>query len=241
MISASQKPRAVLAGLLCLALGVPAGVAVDRFFLGSPASPTAMLLGGLTQALSERNIESSRKYHQAQSDLKEVEDRLKVVQETADKEAAQARKQADRVASVNRNRLTELEASQVVLQAETVEVERIVEVAIENPETKRKFREYVDLTEQRIGNLTEERDLYQNMYKLEQQAAERLLWKVDAMDRTMVVTRKRLALSENRVKELEGRKVRFGPGVTVGAGTGLIPPGQAWRPTATVGFSVIWG
>ena len=238
-----SNARSTWVGLIALALGVPAGALIERKLI-APNEPMALLIAGVSKAVAKRDREAAVRYHKAQSDLRELEEQLEARREQADRESEQAQRQVLQARRQAGRRIAQLQG-QLDGDAQLAhEVERRIETrVVDNPETETAFRQYVDITEARIGKLTEQRGLYRRLLDHEQEANLRLAAQVRIRDELLSVTRTRLKLAEREVKRLGGRRIRFGPGITVGAGHDLTQgvPGRRWKPTVAVGVSIIWG
>ena len=238
-----SKARSTLVGLIALVLGVPAGALIERKLI-APNEPMALLIDTVSKAVAKRDREAAVRYHKAQSDLKALEEQLEARREQADRESEQAQRQALQARRQAQGRIAQLQGQFDSDARLAREVELRIETRVaDNPETLDAFRQYVEVAEARIGKLTEQRDLYRRLLDYEQEANLRLAAQVKTRDELLSVTRTRLKLAEREVKRLGGRRIRFGPGLTVGAGHDLTQgvPGRRWKPTVAVGVSIIWG
>ena len=240
-VKAIKSPRkSVIASGLALLLGVPLGIGVDRFLL-NPSDPVSLLIRAASQALTQRHIESAAKYHKAQAKLQDEQILREAVQKKSDKVAANALARASRKAREAEKQIALLQNEMDNRQPRLVEIEKQVEVLIESPEAAQLFKRYVSETEVQIQTVIQQRNLYANQLREERTLREQLLDQVKTRNAVVEILKERLELSEKRVKELDGRKVRWGPGCTAGAGSNLLPPGQTVKPSVSCGIAIIWG
>ena len=224
--------RHTVALLTILVAGIGGGVALDRLVLRP--DPIPIIAQGVIDALAKRNRKARAAYHAERNRLQAEQIDREARARRNERISRRWKQKQFEVERAAQKKIEEIEAS-VRLPVSVVEV-----ITVPDEADRQKLKDYTRDAERAISAVTKQRDLYQNLWRRERALTIQLEDTVKSLQAVENVLRRRAILSENRVRALEGRKFRWGPGATVGATHG-VAPGSGWKAGAAIGITVIWG
>ena len=211
---------------LCLVLGAGAGAWTMAYF-SSPPSPAAAVLGLTSLAAMKRQSDLAEKYRKAQS--------LAGVQlQHARRELAKAHERREQAENAADRAMAK--ADQAWLDAqETAEAAAAARVLYSDSEkTAVDSTGYIASLERDNLHLTVATKSSRAALVLERAVSRSLRVELGSSQRTAQAFKARYELAEDRVKQLDGWRVRWGPGVAVGMD-------HRGSPTAAVGLTIMFG
>ena len=204
--------------------------------IDSPANVASLLVS----LAEQRNSEAADRYALLQDKLRvQEEEAAKAVQQTMEvRVKAEAR--LTLVQSDMKAQIVELEEREQVVEKEIVFVEKIVEKAVkDNPEAAAALVKLEDYWQEKFSIVEQERDYYVDLTKALDKTLTAYRAETETLSLDNQILRKQFAAAEERIDDLEGFKVRWGPTALVGLGRG-IDGGWAVGPSFGLGVTATW-
>ena len=214
-------------------------------FLLLPPTPGSVALEALadfSQRAAERRAEAYREAQAAaaeqvagiQNELRQAESDRRAAEKkagSAEKKARQAEKE------ISRERRETEQARQAVAEAEKVAAARPDKI-----EAVRGLSEsqgnYIATLHVQIQEMDFALEAERGVVSTQKAFSRQLLGELDLSKQATRAMETRFELAEERVRELSGRRLRSGPGVTVGA---VRSRNGQWSPGVAVGLTISWG